>query len=355
MGILEKIFKKKKVAKIQTNEEDGKEAEKPRNTMVYYDKQIVDSMDGFSFEKYCVKLLRAYGFQNVRQTKLSGDYGVDILAKINDDYIAIQCKRYSTPIGIKAVQEIVSGREYYGCNRSMIITNQKLTEQAIRLAQRTNTTVVRVEELVRQVNLNSRYITSKVFFSDEGLKKMARDIIEEFRRVNIIIKMDAVEVRENEIVYVIEKLAETRLSVIKSAKNEVIFNLGIVFDIMVNYEKSNISLTFSKNDVAEWMEKRYPEEISVDQKVYAIDSENSKQNPLDDYFVDAAINVIEKNRASIGNLQKDLKIGFNRAAYIMDQLCEAGVVSEENGILPRKVLMTGKEFESYLNNYYNGN
>lgn len=135
----------------------------------------------------------------------------------------------------------------------------------------------------------------------------------------------------------------------------MIFNLGIVFDIMVNYEKSNISLTFSKNDVAEWMEKRYPEEISVDQKVYAIDSENSKQNPLDDYFVDAAINVIEKNRASIGNLQKDLKIGFNRAAYIMDQLCEAGVVSEENGILPRKVLMTGKEFESYLNNYYNGN
>ena len=42
------------------------------------------------------------------------------------------------------------------------------------------------------------------------------------------------------------------------------------------------------------------------------------------------------------------KIGFNRAARIMDQLSEAGVVGPEEGTKPRKVLMTAEEFEKYL-------
>ena len=50
--------------------------------------------------------------------------------------------------------------------------------------------------------------------------------------------------------------------------------------------------------------------------------------------------IIEKDKASIGMLQRVFKIGFNRAARIMDQLCEAGVVGEEEGTKPRKVLMS---------------
>ena len=48
-------------------------------------------------------------------------------------------------------------------------------------------------------------------------------------------------------------------------------------------------------------------------------------------------------------LQRMYKIGFNRAARIMDQLAEAGVVSEDEGTKPRKVLMTLEEFEAMLN------
>ena len=47
-------------------------------------------------------------------------------------------------------------------------------------------------------------------------------------------------------------------------------------------------------------------------------------------------------------LQRKFKIGFNRAARIMDQLCEAGVVGEEEGTKPRKVLMSMEEFEQYI-------
>lgn len=68
----------------------------------------------------------------------------------------------------------------------------------------------------------------------------------------------------------------------------------------------------------------------------------------DVYFVDAGKFVIEKDKASIGMLQRVFKIGFNRAARIMDQLAEAGVVGEEEGTKPRKVLMSMEQFEQYI-------
>ena len=71
----------------------------------------------------------------------------------------------------------------------------------------------------------------------------------------------------------------------------------------------------------------------------------------DVYFVDAGRFIIEKDKASIGMLQRVFKIGFNRAARIMDQLFEAGVVGEEEGTKPRKVLMSMEQFEQYIEEY----
>ncbi len=68
----------------------------------------------------------------------------------------------------------------------------------------------------------------------------------------------------------------------------------------------------------------------------------------DEYFEKAGRFIIEKNKASIGMLQRVLKIGFNRAARIMDQLAEAGVVSEDNGTRARQVLMDMTQFEQFL-------
>ena len=68
----------------------------------------------------------------------------------------------------------------------------------------------------------------------------------------------------------------------------------------------------------------------------------------DQYFAEAGRFIIEKDKASIGMLQRVFKIGFNRAARIMDQLCEVGVVGEEEGTKPRKVLMSAEEFEQLV-------
>lgn len=66
------------------------------------------------------------------------------------------------------------------------------------------------------------------------------------------------------------------------------------------------------------------------------------------YFTEAARLIIDKEKASIGMLQRMFKIGFNRAARIMDQLAEAGIVGPEEGTKPRKILMTKEEFEQYI-------
>lgn len=78
------------------------------------------------------------------------------------------------------------------------------------------------------------------------------------------------------------------------------------------------------------------------------DDGKAGQSSRDAYYVEAGRYIIEKDKASIGMLQRVYKIGFNRAARIMDQLSEDGVVGPEEGTKPRKVLMTLEEFEKFV-------
>ncbi len=87
------------------------------------------------------------------------------------------------------------------------------------------------------------------------------------------------------------------------------------------------------------------EQISSASTATEIGSNKSERDVL---FEEAGRFIIEKDKASIGMLQRMFKIGFNRAARIMDQLCEAGVVSGEEGTKPRKILLSMEEFNELL-------
>lgn len=107
-------------------------------------------------------------------------------------------------------------------------------------------------------------------------------------------------------------------------------------------------VSFLKNQV---LGNTYNEDI--EEKIQNLGSSGSGASgggtgERDQYFEEAARFIIDKDKASIGMLQRVFKIGFNRAARIMDQLCEAGVVGEEEGTKPRKVLMSTEQFEQYL-------
>ena len=81
------------------------------------------------------------------------------------------------------------------------------------------------------------------------------------------------------------------------------------------------------------------------------DSGQAGGNERDEHFVEAGKFVIERDKASIGVLQRVFKVGYNRAARIMDQLYDAGVVGPEEGTKPRKVIMSMEQFEEYIDEW----
>ncbi|MCR5343886.1 MAG: restriction endonuclease [Butyrivibrio sp.] len=96
----------------------------------------MDELEGHDFEYYCADLLREHGFLDVEVTKGSGDFGADILAEKDGVSYAIQCKCYDKPIGVKAVQEVYAGRDYYDCMIGVVMTNQYFTAPAVELARK---------------------------------------------------------------------------------------------------------------------------------------------------------------------------------------------------------------------------
>lgn len=96
----------------------------------------IDEMEGHDFEYFCAELLKKRGFTEVEVTKGSGDYGVDILAEKEGITYAIQCKCYSEPVGVKAVQEAYAGRDYYDRMVGAVLTNQYFTSPAVEAAKK---------------------------------------------------------------------------------------------------------------------------------------------------------------------------------------------------------------------------
>ena len=94
--------------------------------------------DGLEFEVLCTQILTAKGYENVELTPTTGDYGVDIFAEKDGVRWAFQCKYYTNPVGVRAVQEIYSGRDFYHCMVGVVMTNSRFTKNAVTLANELN-------------------------------------------------------------------------------------------------------------------------------------------------------------------------------------------------------------------------
>lgn len=103
------------------------------------------AMSGYAFEEYCAKLLRSKGYREVDVTPKSGDFGADIIAISTDgEKTCFQCKNYQTPVGVKAVQEIIAAKAYYHCDVAAVITNSSYNEAAKELARETGVVLMDV-------------------------------------------------------------------------------------------------------------------------------------------------------------------------------------------------------------------
>lgn len=94
----------------------------------------IDRMTGIEFEEFVAAVLEGNGYEIRQMTSTTGDFGADIIAYRNEELIAVQCKRYANPVGLKAVQEAIAAMKHYECDSCLVVTNSRFTKQAIELA-----------------------------------------------------------------------------------------------------------------------------------------------------------------------------------------------------------------------------
>ena len=106
------------------------------------------------FESYIAKLFSLRGF-NVLHVGRSGDLGVDLVAELGADRYAVQCKRQDEPVSRRAVSDAVAGKQAYGCNAAMVVTNHFFSQGAKELARSTGCQLVDRAQLAQWI-VNSR-------------------------------------------------------------------------------------------------------------------------------------------------------------------------------------------------------
>jgi len=107
---------------------------------------------GLKFENLCFQKLRSQGW-DVKQTPVSGDQGVDIIASMNDLRLCIQCKDHQKTIGNKAVQEVYAGKKYWLGTHAILISRSGFTKSAQKLASSSNVILINEFEIENIKNI----------------------------------------------------------------------------------------------------------------------------------------------------------------------------------------------------------
>ena len=119
---------------------------------ISYDLALIDKMEGFDFEGYVAKLFEKFDFKAV-VTKKSRDFGCDVVLEKNGDRIAIQTKRSTDKVSLKAVQEIVASLKKYDARIGVVISNAKFTKSARQLAKINDVVMINRNTLLRLIDL----------------------------------------------------------------------------------------------------------------------------------------------------------------------------------------------------------
>lgn len=109
----------------------------------------VRQMDGYQFEEYVARRLASAGYVNIDVTPKSGDFGADIIAykRFTREKVCFQCKKYSKPVGVKAIQEVIGAMAYYNCSVGCVVSRSGFTQAATNLASKSRVMLKNVEQL----------------------------------------------------------------------------------------------------------------------------------------------------------------------------------------------------------------
>ena len=112
----------------------------------------IKNLTPLQFEEFTKLYMEVRNYKEVRLTRTSGDFGADVLAIAPDKTkICVQCKMYSKPVGVSAIQEVHSAKSYYHCDRAAVaVTSTGYTKQAIELSERVNVYLFAYDDYSRE-------------------------------------------------------------------------------------------------------------------------------------------------------------------------------------------------------------
>lgn len=112
---------------------------------------------------------------------------------------------------------------------------------------------------------------------------------------------------------------------------------------VVDFLKNKFELDYD-DDVMKEVERQAELVKGNDKSSDSVGFESGDIDVSDDKLEDAIRIVVENGQASVSTLQRKLKLGFGRAARLVDVMEEMGIVGPSQGSKPREVLMTKEQY-----------
>lgn len=135
---------------------------------------------GIEFEEKCINKLRVLGFQHISKTPISGDYGADIVAYLQQIKYIFQCKDVCKRQGVHAIQEIIGAKAVYKANKCVVISSSGFTPNAYKLAKDNFILLLKSDELFDAKNINILLGEAITNFKNVNIVTHDYNIIEEF-------------------------------------------------------------------------------------------------------------------------------------------------------------------------------
>lgn len=302
-----------------------------------------DIVDPKEFEEHCCTLLKAAGYINVQLTKFSRDYGVDILAEDGVSSYAIQCKLYSNPVGVEAIQEVVAGKYYYRCDKTAVMTNSQFTDQAIELAAATKTILWDYNQLIRW-----EYLLVKSLSLSNDTKGKITD-------AEITAALHTERVKEASLHYNHAILASFNAGYtsVPLLKERCAVRPGVAKILIERMEKEGLIKPWKKGVYSIYEEKLDEILSSVKSKPQVEILQNNSVDTLQELetgysftteMLQQAVKIIiDAGQASTSLLQRRLHLKYVQASQLIDELERYGVIGPHEGSKPRQILLTRQQ------------
>ncbi|HLF89129.1 MAG TPA: restriction endonuclease, partial [Anaerolineales bacterium] len=91
--------------------------------------KTLQNMSGVEFEDFIGEFFQRKGY-SVEFTSTTGDHGIDLILKRNKEIIAVQCKKWSSPVGEAVIRDFLGSMHHAGIKIGVVIATTTFSSQA---------------------------------------------------------------------------------------------------------------------------------------------------------------------------------------------------------------------------------